>query len=89
MDLLAPVICWALVYLLTIELIRAFPWPRRWTQKRPLSCDVCMSSWLTIGHSALVWDSPQGLVTAMAAGGLALLTLIVLITPRRGPPSWD
>lgn len=77
----------ALVMVMAIELARALPWPKSWTQRKPLSCDVCMSGW-----SGIAWVVGGGGGTAVlegvAAAGLCLLVLVVLVTPRRGPPEW-
>lgn len=86
-------VCIALVNLLAIELVRALPLPTAWKQRKPLSCDVCMSGWSAIiGAGLLGWSGRGTLLDALevvAAGGLTLLVLVVLITPRRGPPEWE
>lgn len=85
----------ALSNLLLIELVRALPLPTAWKQRKPLSCDVCMSGWAAIG-ALIALGSTQGrglnLLDALdivGGGGLTLLFLIVLVTPRRSPPEWE
>jgi len=84
--MLQGVIILAFAFLIAIELLRALPWPRGWAQKKPLSCDICMSSWGTIG---CIYADPQRAGELMAAGGICLFLLVVFITPRRSPPEWE
>lgn len=86
LDSFVYVTVWALVFLMLIELIRALPWPSSFLQKKPLSCDVCMSGWSGIILSV---TNPDRTILNTAAAGLCLLVLIVLVTPRRGPPAWE
>ena len=68
-------------------LARAVPWPARWHERKPLSCDACMCLW---GAAAWVLVSlPIGLERpgarrAAAAYGVALLTTRVY--RWRAPP---
>ncbi len=87
------VIALAAAFLLLIELLRALPWPSSWLQARPLSCDVCMSSWFGILWCA-VRAGTEGMSLRLAyesgsAAGFCLLGLVLFITPRRAPPDWD
>lgn len=76
----------AFAFLLGIELVRALPWPRSWKQKKPFSCDVCMSSWLAIFGACA---NPACALEAVAAGGICLFMLVVFLAPRRPPPEWE
>jgi hypothetical protein len=75
----------AFAFLLVIELVRALPWPKQWRQKKPFSCDVCMSSWFSIFMS---FARPEHALEAVAAGGICLFLLVVFLAPRRPPPEW-
>jgi hypothetical protein len=39
--------------------LRALPWPRAWTEKKPLACPVCMSGWSAFVCVPLVADALQ------------------------------
>ncbi len=78
----------AALMLMLIELVRALPWPASWTQRKPLSCDVCMSGWAGMAWALVQGFTPQGIFDGASAAGVCLLLLIVLVTPRRGPPAW-
>jgi hypothetical protein len=34
--------------------LRALPWPREWTERKPLACPVCMSGWSAFACIPLV-----------------------------------
>jgi hypothetical protein len=81
-----PALLLALLFVALIELTRALPWPASFRQAKPLSCDVCMACWSGIAASLCEFRPP---LECGAAAGLALLALVVFVTPRRSPPNWD
>lgn len=78
----------ASIFVMVIELVRALPWPKEWLQRKPLACDVCMSGWSGIAWAVGQGFTPLSIFEGASAAGLCLLVLIVLVTPRRGPPEW-
>jgi hypothetical protein len=45
------------------KLVRAFPWPAAWLERKPLNCAVCMVGWTAIAG---------GLVDTFVEGGARL-----------------
>lgn len=86
--MLEKVVVIAALFVMVIELARALPWPKSWTQRKPLSCDVCMSGWSGIAWALGQSLTPASIFEGVSAAGLCLLALIVFVTPRRGPPEW-
>jgi hypothetical protein len=37
--------------------VRACPWPRKWTEVKPLACPVCMSGWSAFACVPLAVDA--------------------------------
>lgn len=82
-DFLHLVAC-ALLVVFVAEFTRALPWPEAWKQRKPLSCNACMTGWALIALGA--WQGPS--LYLLAVGGLALLMLKWLgsLGEVMGPP---
>lgn len=81
-----PQLSWLLLIMLTlavffvVHFVRALPWADAWKRRRPLSCDVCVSTWsglallypLVYLSGGMVWFAVVHLLPAM---GLSMLLL--------------
>lgn len=61
------------VYLMLVQLLRTLPFPEPWKQRKPLSCNICMSGWPAIAATLLTLN-----LSALAAGGLCFAWLSLL-----------
>lgn len=80
MPSLESIALFALLDTFLVTLVRALPWPKAWTGRKPLGCDACMVGWVVLLHWAsrpvLTWLLPTPTVfQLLAAGGGALLAL--------------
>lgn len=87
MQFLLALMCYGLGMFFFIETIRNIRWPKEWAEKRPLSCNLCLTFWVTLAL-ALVLGKLAGVQSALqlapAAGGLCMLFLS-LHAYLRGP----
>ena len=68
------------------QLIRAFPWPDAWRQRKPLSCHACMTGWVTI--AAGIAHLLQGGFSPLQLGGWAGVSYFLMYTLDSLPRQW-
>lgn len=74
----------------TAQLVRAFPWPQWLAQRKPLTCNACMSGWSAIGFAAAGWraiaEEPRAVVPFIGAAGVSYL--LMLLKDRSTGSTW-
>lgn len=69
----------SLAVFFTAQLVRAFPWPQWLAQRKPLTCNACMSGWSAIGFGAATWrviiEEPRAAVPFIGAAGVSYLLM--------------
>lgn len=75
MDLMEPLVLVAFAGFFFVELVRALPWPKKWKERKPLSCLTCMAGWTAIGGWAWLGELTPWSVAFWfaAAGGMRML----------------